>query len=226
MKSDKINFNDLENQTLKNMKNLDKQVNYYLDTGMKLEVSKKIDQMVEDGSFNTIVNNELLYDLSDNMSGVTLDDGDKEYVDDDTFLPMKYMYIKKLKVFCLSNDMLNKPYTFRINKTPHISYHKIKHDGLQKIPMFNGTELWKMDGSYIRSFVNGRYIPLNIEYTKTPDKIYAIPKYSVHNGETMAIDITPYSYRLEYSMETIPENGIITFEQYYEFIKPYFLFDL
>ena len=68
-----LNFNDLENQTLKNMKNLDKQVNYYLDTGMKLEVSKKINEMVEDGSFNTIVNNELLYDLSNQVNNNTDD---------------------------------------------------------------------------------------------------------------------------------------------------------
>ena len=65
-----LNFNDLENQTLKNMKTLDKQVNYYLDTGLKLEVSKKIDQMVEDGSFNSIINNELLYDLNNQISDI------------------------------------------------------------------------------------------------------------------------------------------------------------
>ena len=68
-----LNFNNLENQTLKNMKNLDKQVNYYLDSGMKLEVSKKINEMVEDGSFNTIVNNELLYDLSNQVATNTDD---------------------------------------------------------------------------------------------------------------------------------------------------------
>ena len=68
-----LNFNDLENQTMKNMKNLDKQVNYYLDTGMKIEVSKKINEMVEDGSFNTIVNNELLYDLSNQVNNNTDD---------------------------------------------------------------------------------------------------------------------------------------------------------
>ena len=62
-----LNFNGLENQTLKNIKNLDKQVNYYLDTGLKIEVSKKIDQMIEDGYFNTIVNNELLSDLSNQV---------------------------------------------------------------------------------------------------------------------------------------------------------------
>ena len=65
-----LNFNNLENQTLKNMKNLDKQVNYYLDSGMKLEVSKKINEMVEDGSFNSIVNNELLYDLNNQISDI------------------------------------------------------------------------------------------------------------------------------------------------------------
>ena len=68
-----LNFNNLENQTLKNMKNLDKQVNYYLDSGMKLEVSKKINEMVEDGSFNSIVNNELLYDLSNQVNNNTDD---------------------------------------------------------------------------------------------------------------------------------------------------------
>ena len=51
-----LNFNDLENQTLKNMKNLDKQVNYYLDTGLKLEVSKKLDEMYQDGSLKSIIN--------------------------------------------------------------------------------------------------------------------------------------------------------------------------
>ena len=68
-----LNFNDLEKQTLKNMKNLEKQVNYYLDSGMKLEVSKKINEMVEDGSFNSIINNELLYDLNNQIISITED---------------------------------------------------------------------------------------------------------------------------------------------------------
>ena len=68
-----LNFNNLESQTLKNMKNLEKQVNYYLDDGMKLEVSKKIDEMVENGSFNSIINNELLFELNNQVINNTDD---------------------------------------------------------------------------------------------------------------------------------------------------------
>ena len=42
-----LNFNDLECQMMKRMTALEKDVNYYLDTGIKLEVSKKLDEMVE-----------------------------------------------------------------------------------------------------------------------------------------------------------------------------------
>ena len=41
-----LNFNDLESQMLNNMKNLEKQVNYYLDTGMKTEVNKQLNKMI------------------------------------------------------------------------------------------------------------------------------------------------------------------------------------
>ena len=51
-----LNFNNLESQTLDNIKKLDKQVNYYLDTGLKLEVSKKLDEMYQDGTLKSIIN--------------------------------------------------------------------------------------------------------------------------------------------------------------------------
>ena len=51
-----LNFNDLENKLTNRMKNVEKDVNYYLDTGLKLEVSKKLDEMVEDGTIKSIIN--------------------------------------------------------------------------------------------------------------------------------------------------------------------------
>ena len=52
-----LNFNDLECQLMKRMTALEKEVNYYLDTGLKLEVSKKLDEMYQDGSLKSIINN-------------------------------------------------------------------------------------------------------------------------------------------------------------------------
>ena len=52
-----LNFNNLESQMLNNMKNLEKQVNYYLDTGMKTEVNKQLNQMIEDGTIKSIIIN-------------------------------------------------------------------------------------------------------------------------------------------------------------------------
>ena len=52
-----LNFNNLETQTLNNMKNLEKQVNYYLDTGMKTEVNKQLNQMIDDGTIKSIIIN-------------------------------------------------------------------------------------------------------------------------------------------------------------------------
>ena len=51
-----LNFNDLECQLMKRMTALEKEVNYYLDTGMKLEVNKKLNEMYEDGTLKSIIN--------------------------------------------------------------------------------------------------------------------------------------------------------------------------
>ena len=50
-----LNFNNLETQLTNNMKELEKQVNYYLDNGLKLEVSKQLNQIVEDGTLKSLI---------------------------------------------------------------------------------------------------------------------------------------------------------------------------
>ena len=70
-----LNFNNLESQTLNNIKTLDKQVNYYLDSGLKIELGKKLDEMVNDGTFNSIINEQLFEELNnqilDNTDNIT-----------------------------------------------------------------------------------------------------------------------------------------------------------
>ena len=50
-----LNFNNLETNTLNNMKKLDKEVNYYLDEGIRLEVSKQLNEMIENGTIKSII---------------------------------------------------------------------------------------------------------------------------------------------------------------------------
>ena len=64
-----LNFNNLETQMLKNMKELEKQVNYYMDSGIKLEVKKQLEGMIKDGSISTIINENLLNQINNNLGG-------------------------------------------------------------------------------------------------------------------------------------------------------------
>ena len=68
-----LNFNDLENKLTNRMKTVEKDVNYYLDTGLKLEVSKKLDEMVQDGTFNSVINEELLEEINNQVLNNTED---------------------------------------------------------------------------------------------------------------------------------------------------------
>ena len=65
-----LNFNNLESETLNNMKKLEKQIDYYLDSGMRLEVTKKIDEMVKDGTFERMINEILWYDINNQISDI------------------------------------------------------------------------------------------------------------------------------------------------------------
>ena len=55
-----LNFNDLECQLMKRIETVEKNVNYYLDTGIKLEVEKQLNKMIEDGTIKTIINDVII----------------------------------------------------------------------------------------------------------------------------------------------------------------------
>ena len=59
-----LNFNDLECQIMKRMTTLEKEVNYYLDTGIKTEIRKQLDEMVEDGTIKSIINDIIIENYS------------------------------------------------------------------------------------------------------------------------------------------------------------------
>ena len=59
-----LNFNDLDNQLTKRVKELEKQVNYYIESGIKIEGEKQIDAMVKNGSIKRIINDVIVENYS------------------------------------------------------------------------------------------------------------------------------------------------------------------
>ena len=59
-----LNFNDLECQLMKRMTALEKEVNYYLDTGIKTEIRKQLDEMIENGIIKSIINDVIIENYS------------------------------------------------------------------------------------------------------------------------------------------------------------------
>ena len=61
-----LNFNELETQTIKNLEELNKQVNYYINEGIRLEVTKQLKEMIENGTISSIIGEELTKILNNN----------------------------------------------------------------------------------------------------------------------------------------------------------------
>lgn len=127
-------------------------------------------------------------------------------------LPLKYISLTKLKIFCDDADYLNRDLTFIINKIPYLSINQMAKKGLPKIRLFTGDIPWKKEPSFIRTFVNGRFQPMEFDIiSKKPDESYLVPRCYLREGDILSIDVTPYSYELEFYMEEIPENFMVKF---------------
>lgn len=54
-----LNFNNLENITNKRLTEMEKQIQYYIDTGIKLEVTRQLEEMSKNGTLNELINGYL-----------------------------------------------------------------------------------------------------------------------------------------------------------------------
>ena len=66
-------FNVLENNCNKSIQDFNEKVYYYLNNGMVDEVSNKLDQFVQDGTLNRMINNEILFDIKNNIRDIQTD---------------------------------------------------------------------------------------------------------------------------------------------------------
>lgn len=125
-------------------------------------------------------------------------------------LPLKYMALTKLKIFCDESSYINRNLSFIINKVPFLSINQMAKKGLPKIRLLNDGMPWKQEPSFIRTFVNGRFQPMEFDIVaNAPNETYLVPKCYLYKGDILSIDLTPYSYELELYMSEVPETFMV-----------------
>ena len=150
-------------------------------------------------------------DLIDNI-GILFGD-DAQWSSDNDRIPLKYLFLNKIKVRPINDTVVNKDLSFVIRKIPYITSAFMYQGGLPKMKLFNGNVSWREDTSYIRTFINGRFMNFNYEISKDgPMDTYLIPHCYIDEGDTLTCDISPFSYELEFELEQIPENFIVSFK--------------
>lgn len=124
--------------------------------------------------------------------------------------PVKYMLLGKLKIKCNDPSLLNKELRFIVNKVPYIYNSFCKGDSLLSVRASSGVYPWRCDGSYVRIFINGRLIDGELDALDLGQGLCWInTKYLVKEGSNVSVDISQYSYTLEYTTDTIPEDYVL-----------------
>lgn len=128
-------------------------------------------------------------------------------------IPVKYMILNKIKVFCDYNDYLNKKLYFTINKTPHIDMRRVAKNSIPILNFLNGSVTWRDLNSFVRIFVNGRLVHSDFKlYIGHDGETYFIPQFYAKTGDIITMDLTPFSYELEYQLDMVPEDFLISFD--------------
>lgn len=63
-------FNLLEYNTNESIKEFNEKVEYYLNSGMNEEVNKKLDEYVENGTMETIINNHIFSEIKNQLQDI------------------------------------------------------------------------------------------------------------------------------------------------------------
>ena len=182
------------------------------------DVSDQINQLSQ--TISILLDDEHIIDEDGNIC-ILLDDfydeessvlwlEDPVYINPETDrLPLKYMVLDKLRIFCTSESMCGNKYLFNIDKTPHIINTVVTSHYTPRIPIYNLHHSYNDKSTYMRTFINGKYIPLEYQVINDNDTDVVVPKCYVDPGDIITIDITPFSYTPVYQCDEIPEDFVV-----------------
>ena len=138
---------------------------------------------------------------------------DREAVDSsETRLPLKYTILTKLKIFCSDPTIISKACVLNINKTSHLYTTKIENKETIRLQIVGYDTCHTNKKSFIRTFINGKFIPSQFNYHPNGGKEYIVPNYYLNKNDVISIDVTPFSYDKVYELETIPSDFLLNLE--------------
>jgi hypothetical protein len=156
------------------------------------------------------------------MSESIIDEGsDETWVSVDAFsvddkkterMDVKYLVLKKIKIVCTDDVVVGVPLKLHISKVPYMTTATMPKKCVPHLKIFNNRIPWRNDYSYVRTFINGKFIPIKFDvYSYDNETVYFNGRCYLDEGDTVAIDITPYSYEVEYQLDELPEDYTIDF---------------
>lgn len=147
-------------------------------------------------------------EMTSRVGSITLSD-DEIVERTKTRLPLKYVILNKMKIFCTDASMLKKNYRLNVNKTSHLFTAQVTSNQTPYLEVFGYDTAYTDKKSFIRVFINGKYIPLEYSHVVRNTHEYLIPKCYVNPGDYISLDVTPFSYELVCEIEEIPADFLV-----------------
>lgn len=125
----------------------------------------------------------------------------------------KLTTLTKMKIKCIDESLFGLKLKAYITKDSYISHYTMVEDGIPRLKVSNGSRPSSVDKSFIRVYINGRFVPTPIDLKELNQlNNYVVINYLLSAGDVVSVDSSPFSYRLVYQADEIPDDYIIRFE--------------
>lgn len=166
------------------------------------------DLMVDETGATYICLNDDYESMSEHLGSITL--SDSEVVErTKTRLPLKYVILNKMKIFCIDDSLIGEQLTLNVNKTSHLYTTTLQSKDTPSLEIFGYYDSYTSKKEFMRVFINGKYIPLEYNYVSKDGRNYLVPKCYVNRGDVISLDVTPFAYEMIANIEEVPEDFVI-----------------
>ena len=130
----------------------------------------------------------------------------------------KYTTMDIIKIRCIDESALHKYISVKFAKNSFYTQYDFNRDGYPIISL-EGYD-FNHHPEYYRIFYDGRLLPGSMYETKTNFDNHRLQMmFKITNGDSLALDITPFRYNLIFRLDEIPSDGIINLQDYID--KPF-----